>query len=141
MKNIVNSINESFSSRFARLNESAEDPRELTNNLIDAVEGGLVDWETVGKACLKYVSEDDVRDMCRINDFAVATLDDLDESLNEKLDDNVLNMINEISKGLNLLERHILSSNRSLSRSGDDEAELKRARQALDNLRNYLKNK
>lgn len=64
------------------LNESSN-PRELTDNPIDAIEGGLVSWEEVGMACLKYMSEDEVEDMCRLNDFNLARADEVDESLTE----------------------------------------------------------
>lgn len=49
--------------------------REMTNKLLEAVEEGILDRGTVILACVKYMSEDEVADMCHVNDF----LDDDDE--------------------------------------------------------------
>ena len=43
--------------------------REYTNAVLEAVENGELDRDTVIMACLKYMSEDDVMDMVRCNDF------------------------------------------------------------------------
>jgi len=43
--------------------------REVTNKLLQAVEDGLLDKDTVIMACVKYMSEDDVADMCHANEF------------------------------------------------------------------------
>jgi hypothetical protein len=43
--------------------------REYTNAVLEAVENGELDRDTVIMACLKYMSEDDVKDMVRCNDF------------------------------------------------------------------------
>jgi hypothetical protein len=43
--------------------------REYTNAVLEAVDEGVLDRDTVIMACLKYMSEDDVKDMVRINDF------------------------------------------------------------------------
>lgn len=50
--------------------------REVTNRLLEAIEGGLLDRDTVIMACVKYMSEDDVRDMCHANDFGLDPGDD-----------------------------------------------------------------
>ena len=42
--------------------------REITNRLLEAIEEGLLDRDTVIMACVKYMSEDDVRDMCHANE-------------------------------------------------------------------------
>lgn len=44
-------------------------PREATNKLLELIEEGLLDRDTVIMACVKYMSEDDVADMCHINEF------------------------------------------------------------------------
>ena len=49
----------------------AKDVRKITNDVISAVEDGFLSWETVAKAALKYMSEDDVADMAQINDWAL----------------------------------------------------------------------
>ena len=43
--------------------------REYTNAVLEAIENGELDRDTVIMACLKYMSEDDVKDMVRSNDF------------------------------------------------------------------------
>ena len=45
--------------------------REVTDNVISAVEDGFLSWETVAKAALRYMSEDDVADMAQANDWAL----------------------------------------------------------------------
>ena len=43
--------------------------RESTNKLLEAIEEGLLDKDTVIRECLAYMSEDDVADMCHVNEF------------------------------------------------------------------------
>ena len=43
--------------------------RKYTNKLLEAIEDGLIDRDTVIMACLKYMSEDEVKDMCEMNMF------------------------------------------------------------------------
>ena len=43
--------------------------REATCKLLEMVEEGVLDRDGVIMACVKYMSEDDVADMCHINDF------------------------------------------------------------------------
>ncbi len=43
--------------------------REATNRILELVEEGLLDRDTVIMACLKYMSEDDVADMAHANEF------------------------------------------------------------------------
>jgi len=45
------------------------DTRQATNRLLEMIEEGLLDRDTVIMACVKYLSEDDVADMCHINEF------------------------------------------------------------------------
>ena len=45
--------------------------REYTNKLLEGIEEGAIDKDFVITACLKYMSEDDVRDMVRINDLPI----------------------------------------------------------------------
>lgn len=56
------------------------DPRRATNDLISAIDDGFISWEEVAMACLNYMSDDDVKDMCRINDFNIADDEDLNEA-------------------------------------------------------------
>lgn len=43
--------------------------RTYTNKLWDMIENGLVSEETVITCCLKYMSEDDVKDMMECNEL------------------------------------------------------------------------
>ena len=43
--------------------------RNCTNELIDYAEEYPNFWETIAKACLSYMSEDEVEDMARMNDL------------------------------------------------------------------------
>jgi hypothetical protein len=43
--------------------------REATNKILEMVEEGILDRDTVIMACLKYMSEDDVADMAHANEF------------------------------------------------------------------------
>lgn len=43
--------------------------REATNRLLEMIEEGLLDRDTVIMACVKYMSESDVADMMHINEF------------------------------------------------------------------------
>lgn len=65
------------------------DTRKYTNRLLDAVEDGIIDKDAVISACVNYMSEDDVEDMCRINDF-MYIIDDEDEDDLDECDKNKL---------------------------------------------------
>lgn len=43
--------------------------REYTNKLLEMVEHGLLDRDNVIMACVKYMSEDEVKDMMECNEF------------------------------------------------------------------------
>ena len=43
--------------------------REATNKLYDLVDEGVLTWEMVATAALKYMSEDEVADMAECNEF------------------------------------------------------------------------
>ena len=43
--------------------------RQATDKILNMVEEGLLDRDTVIMACLKYMSEDDVADMAHANEF------------------------------------------------------------------------
>lgn len=58
--------------------------REYTNHLLQLIEEGIMDKDTVITACLKYMSEAEVRDMCHANDFFDL---DQDEDEQDPLDD------------------------------------------------------
>ncbi len=43
--------------------------RKYTNKLYEMMDEGLISHETVVIACLKYMSEDEVKDMMEYNEF------------------------------------------------------------------------
>ena len=43
--------------------------RQYTNKLLEMVEEGILDRDNVILACVKYMSEDDVKDMMECNEF------------------------------------------------------------------------
>jgi len=45
------------------------DTRKMTKKVIEAIDEGILDPNTIVLACLNYMSEDEVTDMCRANDF------------------------------------------------------------------------
>ena len=43
--------------------------RQYTNKLLEMVDEGILDRDSVIMACVKYMSEDEVRDMMHANEF------------------------------------------------------------------------
>ena len=43
--------------------------REATEKLINLAEEGVLSWETIARAALNYMSEDEVADMAQYNEF------------------------------------------------------------------------
>lgn len=64
--------------------------REYTNKLLDMLEEGLLDTDTVIMACLKYMSEDEVRDMMEANEFLEHEEEDEDEEGFSRDNDEVI---------------------------------------------------
>lgn len=44
-------------------------PRKYTNQLLELIEDGVLDAETVLKSCLSYMSEADVQDMAESDGY------------------------------------------------------------------------
>ena len=55
--------------------------RANTDRLLEAIEEGMVDRDTVIMSCVKYMSESDVADMCLINEL-LPEYEDHDEDEN-----------------------------------------------------------
>ncbi len=53
-------------------------PHEFTEKLLGMIEEGLLDKDTVILACVKYMSEDEVRDMMHVNEFIIETEEEED---------------------------------------------------------------
>ena len=51
------------------------DVRKATNKILEMVEEGVLDKDMVIMSCLNYMSEDDVADMARINEFFLNEVD------------------------------------------------------------------
>ena len=62
--------------------------REYTNKLLELVEEGMLNKDDVIMACVKYMSEDDVEDMMRCNDFIDEDEDTADEFDEEENNDD-----------------------------------------------------
>jgi len=60
--------------------------RKITNQLLDDIENGLLNAEDVLLACLKYMSEDDVVDMAKRNEFIVDDNDVYDDYYDDEDD-------------------------------------------------------
>ena len=60
--------------------------RKYTNMLLDMVEGGMLDRDTVIMACVKFMSEDEVQDMMEANEF-VDEQDEEDEDYDGQPDE------------------------------------------------------
>lgn len=56
--------------------------RQATNKLLELVGEGVLDQYQVILACVKYMSEDDVADMCHLNDFFEHEDEDLLDDFN-----------------------------------------------------------
>lgn len=68
------------------------DPRKVTNELLDKIAQGILDEDTVINACLSYMSEDDVADMCQSEGFLTIeedeeTYEDEDDEDEEEIDE------------------------------------------------------
>ena len=53
--------------------------RQATNKILEMVDDGILDKDTVIMSCLKYMSEDDVADMAHSNEFFINEEEDDDE--------------------------------------------------------------
>jgi hypothetical protein len=70
--------------------------REVTNKLLDMIDEGLVDRDTVIQACLMYMSADEVADMCHCNEFITQQeVEDEYEEVEDEIDD-LLNNFNYV---------------------------------------------
>ena len=52
--------------------------RQATDKILEMVEEGILDKDTVIMSCLKYMSEDDVADMAHSNEFFIKEEDEED---------------------------------------------------------------
>lgn len=43
--------------------------RKTTNRLIELAEDGVISWEDIARTALNWLSEDDVNQMARVNEF------------------------------------------------------------------------
>jgi hypothetical protein len=60
--------------------------REYTTKLLGMMDEGLITAEAVAEMALAYMSEDDVKDMCRAND--ILDEEDEDRIVEEEYDDS-----------------------------------------------------
>ena len=57
--------------------------RKATNKVIEMAENCIISWETIARAALDYMSDDEVADMAQCNGF----IEDEDEEEEEEEDD------------------------------------------------------
>jgi len=57
--------------------------REFTNKILEAVAEGLLDKDMVIMACLKYMSEQQVKDMAEANEFFMDEEDDDEDPMDD----------------------------------------------------------
>ena len=55
--------------------------RQYTEQLLEMIEMGILDRDTVIMACVKYMSEDEVRDMMEVNEFVPAEDEEEDDDM------------------------------------------------------------
>lgn len=55
--------------------------RQYTEQLLEMIEDGILDRDAVIMACVKYMSEDEVRDMMEINEFVPEAEEDEDDDM------------------------------------------------------------
>ena len=53
--------------------------RKATNKVIEMAEAGVISWETIARAALQYMSEDEVADMAQCNEFIDDEFEDEEE--------------------------------------------------------------
>jgi uncharacterized protein YacL (UPF0231 family) len=53
--------------------------REYTSKLIAMMDEGMISAEAVAEMALAYMSEDDVKDMCRANDILLEEDEDVED--------------------------------------------------------------
>jgi hypothetical protein len=71
--------------------------REYTSKLIAMMDEGLISAEAVAEMALAYMSEDDVKDMCRANDLLLGEDEEEEEDWDECADpDAALNDFNYV---------------------------------------------
>jgi hypothetical protein len=61
------------------IDNKGADMREYTSKLIAMMDEGLITAEAVAEMALAYMSEDDVKDMCRANDLLLDEEEEDDE--------------------------------------------------------------
>lgn len=86
LKNALNLLKEN--GYCYRLNEE-RGVREITNKILEAMEQGTLDYETVARAGLAYLSEDQVEDMARSNDWMFLFEDEADDEDDDELEDDL----------------------------------------------------
>ena len=64
------------------------DVRQATDRILEMVDEGVLDKDTVIMACLKYMSEDDVADMAQMNEFFYDDEESDDDSEEDEDDDS-----------------------------------------------------
>ena len=54
--------------------------RKTTNRLIELAEDGVISWEDIARTALNWLSEDEVDEMARVNEFIPDEEDEEDDA-------------------------------------------------------------
>ena len=54
--------------------------RKATNRLIELAEDGVISWEDIARTALNWLSEDEVDEMARVNEFIPDEEDEEDDA-------------------------------------------------------------
>ena len=57
--------------------------RDYTCKVLEAIDEGILDYKAVAEAALRFMSEDDVKEMCHANELLIEVDEDEDEGLTE----------------------------------------------------------
>ena len=77
-------------------------PREYTNKLLEMLENGLLDYETVARECLCYMSEDDVKDLMHCAGWLDEENDD-DQTLHCLACCGSIRSVSDLNKRINIM--------------------------------------
>jgi hypothetical protein len=53
--------------------------RDYTCKVLEAIDEGILDYKAVAEAALRFMSEDDVKEMCHANELLIEVDEDEDE--------------------------------------------------------------
>lgn len=55
------------------------DVRKTTSRILEMAEEGMISWQTLAECALRWMSEDDVAEMCKANELLIDEEEDEEE--------------------------------------------------------------